>query len=142
MTEYYVAASANFFRVKDRSSFLAWAQTCALEVWEGERNGSKCFSIFTNDEDEGDEFMSGKGWPSQIYDEETGKWTDVNFYRELARHLQDGSVAVLTEAGRADADSPFGFAMAVNSKGEEVRIDLEDIYTQANRLGEVIREEH
>lgn len=53
----------------------------------------------------------------------------------IARHLCEGSVAVLMTASSVGARSVGGAARAVNSKGEIATVDLEDIWSLAKGLG-------
>ena len=132
MDECNVAAASNFFRVKNKAAFLKWARKHGLTVGKEERDGTKYFSIYTAGED------AGGGWPFQTYDENAHDERAIDIYSELAALLQEDSVAVLTEAGGTDSYSPFGHAVAINSKGEKVRLDLADINAAAKHLGEEI----
>jgi hypothetical protein len=57
------------------------------------------------------------------------------FLGSLAQHLADDSTVILMRAGLDCSGYPSASAVAVNCKGETVRVDLEDIYQKAKKLG-------
>lgn len=81
-------------------------------------------------------------WPSQAWveheDEVGGGWTEdweeIDIVDELAEHLEDGSVAVLMEAGSEKHRYVCGYATAVNSNGTVVSLSLVDIYEKARKV--------
>lgn len=91
--------------------------------------------------------------PLETYDESDlpcdacGKYreehTDTRPYAEnieelVSRHLIAGDVAVFMEAGAEKFRYVGGAAVAVNSHGETVSVNLDDIYDKAADLGESI----
>lgn len=56
----------------------------------------------------------------------------------VARHLIDGDVAIFMEVGATKSRYLGGVALAVNSKGETRRIDLDDIYAKAAEIGTTV----
>jgi len=128
MSDWSGTARSNYFKVKDEPAFLAWAQSRSLEVWDEMRNGVKYFAFRPDDSSEfGD-------WPYFI-EHEKGEPEDIHLPAELAQHLQEGSVAVLMDSGAEGFNRVTGKAVAVNSKGETVTVDLNDIYGEAEDLG-------
>jgi len=69
-------------------------------------------------------------------DEDAEHWVEADFVAELADHLADGWVAILMEVGHEDSLSLVGYAVAVNSAGETVTVDIASIYTWAEHLGQ------
>jgi hypothetical protein len=109
--------------VKDEAAFLEWAGQYELEIIRG-KDG---IGFIGNDGD-------GAGWPNQIYDEKTGDWNEVDFHKDLSKHLTEDSVAITMEAGAEKARYIVGCAVAVNSKGEIKVVNLIDIYDLAKGL--------
>jgi len=60
------------------------------------------------------------------------EFLERNIFEELAEQLQEDQVAVVIEVGQEKLRYLGGIAIAVNSKGETVQIDLNDIYKQAS----------
>lgn len=102
--------------------------------------------MWNTDDDRGNYFSissresNGEGWRRLTFDEESNDPLDLNIAEELAEHLQDGSVAVLMEIGAEKLRYLVGEAIAVNSKGESVTVNIESIYDQAAHLGTEIIE--
>jgi hypothetical protein len=132
MANYYASARSNYFQVKDPDAFRKWVWSVGgLGLWEkGTGEGEVLmFGIYDNGGD-------ACGWPSWAIDEETGLDVEVDLAGNLAEHLQEGSVAVLMEAGAEKLRYVTGYAFAVNHKGETVHISLSDIYAlAAEKLG-------
>lgn len=119
MANYYCSSRTNYFQVKDVAKFTAWAKHHGLLVYPQE-GASDHFALAPTDSDSG-------AFPD--YNHETDE--EIDFAAELATHLDDGSVAVLLETGAEKLRYLHGHAIAIDAKGESVRIDLEDIYTLA-----------
>lgn len=127
-----MSASSNFFRVKDEAAFLTWAKNCNLSVREEGSEGDRTFSIFV---DNGDEYDI---WPISGYDPETKEHFDVEVYSDVARQLQDDCVAVLFEVGGMDGDRPYAYVEAVNNQGKALKVNFNDIYAHAKKLGKEV----
>ena len=132
MANYYATSRTNTFQVKDAAAFRAWAAKLGIRVHE--REGGEGFVL-----DPGDGNDSGI-FPG--YDAGTGE--EIDFVGELAGHLAIASVAVIVEAGAEKLRYVHGHAVAVNSKGEQVHLDLGDIYGLAEKAfgGEITRAEY
>lgn len=118
MANYYETARTNYFTVKDEAAFRAWAQKWRLEVAEG--SDSKTFAVFPPRYNEG-------GF--DLYDEEEDDTLDIA--DEIAAHLTDDSVAVVMGAGAEKFRYVCGWAVAINSKGERIQLNLDQIYDMA-----------
>lgn len=129
MANYICAARSNYFRVVDVKKFREWcAHVSGLGVWDGEGEDSGRFAVY------GD---ADGAWPCCVEDSE-GELVDFDFIEELSKHLKKGSVAVLMEAGWEKLRFVIGLAIAVNSEGKTVVVDICDIYESAKTLGDDI----
>jgi len=72
----------------------------------------------------------------EMSDHQGCSWRATDFVAELADHLADGWVAILMEVGHEQSRYLVGYAVAVNSAGETVTVDLDSIHALAERLGE------
>jgi hypothetical protein len=123
MANHYGTARSNYFRVKDPDAFkAAMGAIPGLGVWERQIGGNGenvlYFGVY---EDDGD--ASGF-WPSNNH--ETDEEIDV--FGIVASHLQEDQVAVFMRSGAEKMRYITGAATAVNAKGEQVSVDLDDIY--------------
>lgn len=125
MANYYAAARSNYFKVKDADEFLkAMELVPNVEIHAGE-NGTFC--ILGEDPD-------GGGWPAFIYNEETDDYEDFDLPDYVSQYLADDSVAIFMETGAEKLRYVVGYAVAVNNKGEQVTVSLNDIYEMAAEL--------
>lgn len=128
MATWYGQARSNYFRVKDEDEFARWVESVrGLELIS---DGEGRLGLLSTDE--------FGHWPVSSYNEETEEDEDIDVFGEVASRLQEGSVAVFVEVGAEKMRYLTGFALAVNSKGEETRMDLGEIYERAKSLGEEI----
>ena len=125
MANWHGAARTNYVRVKSEQAFRDWAETLGeVEVVE-DREGRLALLE-----------LSGEGWPVWTEeDEETGEEYERSVPCELAEHLQEGSIAVLMESGAEKLRYVTGFAVAVNSSGELLEIDLNQIHDLIREAG-------
>jgi len=140
MANYYANARSNYFAVKDVNKFKKWADSRHLDVWSemfpNSENEEELFAIAP--QDDGD----FGGWP--YYDIEADEGVEggndgqFDILEELAPHLKDGHVAIIQEVGNEKLRYLCGYSRAINNKGEEITISLNDIYNEASRLGEHI----
>jgi hypothetical protein len=124
MANYHGAARSNHFKVKDREAFLAWVETVP-NVRADERAGEGTFVLL-------EEY--GEGWPSMRYTDD-GEDEELYLLQELSEHLEEGAVAVLEESGAEKLRYVTGHAAAVNHLGEELHVDLSDIYEKVREAG-------
>jgi hypothetical protein len=120
MTNYSAITRSNFFRVRDPNAFQLWCKKRDIDYETHNRNElGACFAISASD--------VTAGWP--FYDADTDK--DIDFYGELAPHLDERDVAVLLEVGFEGSRYLRGFARAIHADGRILYLDLCDIYERA-----------
>jgi hypothetical protein len=120
MANWYGSARSNYVRVKDRETFMAWAQSLPdIEVVEQEG----AFALLATSED--------GGWPSfrRGEDQEAQGDESIDLAAEIAGHLAPGEVCIFQQIGAEKLRYLSGSAMAVNSAGETLQISIDDIYT-------------
>jgi len=126
MANYYATARSNYFAVKDRAAFEAWATEAGLEVLPGDDDGNKGRLMITPAPE------SELGWPSQRLNRQTGEWDEFDVYGELGGHLLDHEIAILFEVGSEKLRYVSGSAVAVNWQGDVECLDLNEIYNRAS----------
>lgn len=125
MANYYASCRSNYFNVKDDDAFNEEMSAIpSIEV----RNTEKGFVILGDCPD-------GSGWPSWIYDEETGEESEIDLPEIVSKHLVDGDVAIFMESGAEKLRYVAGYAEAINNKGERKSINLAQIFELAKELG-------
>ena len=145
---YAAKARSNYFRVKDRSTYEAMIESVdwPLTVIE-DKDDPELVGVYVATEILG-------GWPTpEAVPTSAGLELGEDFFDLVAAHLEDGEVALFQEVGGycvnverdqnvfaygkpGEAFSISGFSLAINSAGERVRMDLDDIYEQARRLSQ------
>jgi hypothetical protein len=131
MANYYANARTNYFKVKDIEAFKNEVANYPLEVVSRDDN-PEFVALFVADTGEDGSFP----WCDYYTEDADGdeiEWTAI-----FARHLQENSVAIIQEVGNEKLRYFNGIAVAINSKGEEIIIDINSIFDQATTLGEVI----
>lgn len=119
MANYYATARTNYFKVKDLDAFKEWLKSVRmndLSLIEDADTGRVGINATCGD---------CAGWMLN-YEDDDGEEHDL--LAELAEHLTEGEVAILVEAGAEKVRYVHGFAMAVNHKGEVLRVMISDIY--------------
>ncbi len=133
MSDYTAKAASNTFVVKDEEEFhraMAQVDLVSARAPSGEPGRVYIYS----ESDHGT-------WPSERYDAMTDDHVPLDIPELIARHLPDGQVVVLKEAGAEKAQYIGGLAIAFNAAGETVTVDLDEIYDRAAHLGsEVARD--
>ena len=131
MANYYGKGRTNYFRVNDEAAFIqAMNNLPGLEVHQ-DNDGR--FMVMDSNPD-------GGGWPTHSYDEKTGEDKEINIAMEISKHLSENEVAVIMETGSEKHRYLIGWAVAINSKGEQRHISLNDIYKMASELGSNVTE--
>jgi hypothetical protein len=125
MANYYCSARTNRFKVTDVQAFKDDMSRFEVEVHDGSEPNQVC--VLNNDPD-------GSGWPNYIYNEETDDYDGIDFFLEVAKHLQDDEVAVFQEAGAEKLRYIVGYSVAVNNAGKKVYVSIDDIYKKARKL--------
>lgn len=127
MANWYGSARSNYFRVQDEEAFLSWVNGLpGIEAKQEEKNGSKHFVLLEE---------NGEGWPSFSYDERSDEDTEIDVAAELAGHLAEGEVAILQEVGAEKLRYLTGYSIAVNHKGEQLWVSINDIYQKVKDAG-------
>jgi len=137
MSNYCATARSNYFAVKDEAAFRQWAERLELKILiptgtPNPNDGVPRFGITPGDD------IDFGGWPVFCRIGDSGENEDIDIHEELSAHLADGEVAVLMEIGNEKLRYVTGTAIAINNKGESVRVDLEAIYAAAAHLGKTI----
>lgn len=127
MANYYGSARSNYFQVKDKEAFVAHCERLSLGVWDDQKDDQKDGRVGVYGEDEG-------GWPSSYWDEEANDDVEFDVVEEIQKHLADGEVCILMEAGAEKLRYVAGTAVAFNNKGDLKEINLGQIYDLAKEL--------
>lgn len=129
MANYYGAGRTNAFRVKDVAALKGALESADVEVVE--EGPGTAVVLLVNDPD------GGGYWGTAIFDDD-GECVDELFVPDMiAEHLDDGQVAVFVHAGAEKLCYITGYSIAVHSSGQQVRVELDDIYALAARSFDV-----
>ena len=134
MANYYATARSNYFAVKDEAAFREWADRLGLTILEPDprskaTDGIRRFGIAPGN------CCDNGGWPDSTYDADEDEVDEFDLTEELGPHLADDEVAVLMAVGNEALRYVTGTAVAVNSRGKTVSIDLDTSYDAARGLG-------
>ncbi|MGV8846051.1 MAG: hypothetical protein ACOH1Y_17910 [Propionicimonas sp.] len=124
MSQWSGHARSNYFQVKDAAAFQAEFAKYEVKIETNKDGAVALFSV--------EEFG---GWPTNVLNETTDDWDDIDIPRLVADHLADDEVAVFQEIGNEKMGYLTGSARAINNKFKEVVINIDSIYTQAEHLG-------
>jgi hypothetical protein len=128
MANYYGQTRTNYFAVKDPEAFKKALAKYPVEVITQERDGVTLYGFMDND-------PNGGGDIYYHYDSD-GNVIEIDSYADLFKeHLEDDWVAVIMSAGSEKYRYLNGHAIAFNNKGEEIHLDLNDIYLRTGQLG-------
>lgn len=128
MADYYASARSNYFQVKDPDALRRELAGLDIDVLTDNPQDERSVVLLCS---------SDHGcWPHTRYDEQSDDDVEVDLAAIIAQHLTDGHVAVLMESGAEKLRFIGGLAVAVNNRGEQVGVSLEDIYERAKHLGE------
>jgi hypothetical protein len=117
MANYYSSSRSNYFKVKDTEKFKDFLDSTRSLSFIEDKEGRVGFLVETEE-----------GLPYYIYDEETGEESELDLAQELSQHLIDGEVAIYQEVGAEKLRYLVGYSVAVNSKGETITVNINDIY--------------
>lgn len=136
MANYYGQARTNHFAVKDAEKFLSELEGWEVEVFTTEQpDGTVLYGFLDSDSNGG-----GLSWV-RYYEDADGEYQEEerDWIEWLGQHVADGHVAVLVEIGSEKYRYLNGTTWAINSKGESMRISLDDIYELATKnFGQVV----
>ena len=127
MPTYTGMARTNFFRVTDCDSFREEVRRLNVTLEEVCEDGTWLMSL-----------RSAPHWPLAQPGEDPEE-ARAPIVAAIVRHLQDDDVAVFQEVLISDDGCVRGLSLAVDSSGEEVVIDLDDIYGHSYDLTGSVR---
>lgn len=128
MANWYGMARSNYFRVKDDKAFKEWAKSIdGLQVITDDKGR---YGLVSEDD--------CGGWPLHDIDDETDEEIEFDIPGDVAKHLQEGEVAVFMEIGAEKLRYLTGLAVAINCKSERETVSIKDIYGIAEDLGDNI----
>lgn len=147
MANYYATARTNYFQVKDRAAFEAAMEPfdCTVEFETKVKPGHRYLRSLPEAEQasaETDEYAcilwntgDTAGIQNTCWDEDAedgaGDYVEVDIPQLVSEHLVEGSVAVFEEAGAEKFRYVCGYAIAVNHLGDQVSLNLGEIYERA-----------
>ncbi len=126
MANYIGFARSNYFKVNDTKKF---EELC--DKWNLRLIKKDDLVGFLDDDTEG-------GLPNYAETEDGEDLEFDDFLKELSDLLVEDEVAIMIEIGYEKMRYLVGFALAINSKGEQVTTNLSDIYKKAESLGKNI----
>lgn len=119
MANWQGVARTNYFPVNDPEAFKARMAAIGLEVITGD-DLPDTYGLLCSD----------GGWPNTIPGEDYSDDAEqIDLVAEVASFLTPGSVAVFMESGFERMRYVSGQSLAVNSEGEVLEINLNDIYS-------------
>ena len=128
MATYVGCARSNYVRVVDPEAFRNEVRRCGCTVVERhDPDRDVTLLAVLSDADNGWDF---RPWDDEIEDE-----VEIDPIVDWGRHLADGEVMVLQEAGWEGRRYVAGHAAAFNNRGESVTVNLDNIYRLAADLG-------
>lgn len=131
MANYQSACRSNYFKVGRPKEFMDWISSLPDVEFQAQNPDSPDLigMVYGVNPD-------GAGWPTwrEIEDEDGDYYEqEIDFFDELSQFLAPGEVAVFQEVGSEKLRYLYGQAVAVNHKGEQLSISLDNIYEQVER---------
>lgn len=125
MANWYGMGRTNYFRVKDAGKFKNF-----VDQFDGavliEKDG--CYGFYNNTE-LGEQ---PSRWTAlDQYGDFTDESDEIFILDEIHKHLAEDDVVIYQESGSVRARYVTGMSLAINSKGESIRIDIDDIFKVA-----------
>lgn len=125
MADYCGKGRTNIFKVKDIDALKAALAGAEFTVEARPDRGADAVLIHVSDND-------GAGnWGQPVHIDDDDEPTELFVPDMIAEHLQDGQVAVFVHAGSEKLRYLSAYSIAVHANGNQVRIDLYDIYQRA-----------
>lgn len=122
MANYYGQTRTNYFAVKDAEAFTRELEKYPVKIITEETPDRTLYGFLDDDDNGGGEIC---------YNYEDIVWSEF-----FARHLENDWVAIIMSAGSEKYRYISGYATAYNSAGNEIHLELNDIYKLAeNHLG-------
>jgi hypothetical protein len=119
MADWYGSARSNYFKVEDEAGFEEFLKTLPDVTFQRAEGG--LFALFSDNE--------YGGWPAYIWIQDDAQ--DFDLISAVAPWLAEDSVAVFMEVGAEKLRYLTGWAVAVNKKGQQVMVSIDDIYDKA-----------
>lgn len=127
MADYYGKGRTNTFLVNDVDTLKQALTGTEFTVEERPEQGAGAVVILASHSD-------GAGcWGQLVYKNPDGDEDPEELFVPdiIATHLRDGQVAVFVHAGAEKLSYLSAYSIAVHSSGQQVRIDISDIYRLA-----------
>lgn len=126
MASWSGAARTNYFSVKNLEAFKKTLEPVMgeIEVAASPKRPRKVALLAVSEY--GD-------FPSRYWDEDSGEDIDFDLVDVVSEHLVRGEIAVFQTAGAEKLRYVTGHAVAVDSRGRRVSVDLDAIYQMAAR---------
>ncbi|QIV79511.1 hypothetical protein [Mycolicibacterium frederiksbergense] len=125
MANYYGKGRTNTFLVNDVQALKAALEGSEFVVRERPERGLGAVFLTASDSD-------GAGCWGQLVNVDGQDEPEELFVPDIiAAHLQDGQVAVFVHAGAEKLCYISAYSIAVHSSGQQVRIDINDVYRMA-----------
>ena len=121
MANYYASFRSNYFKVKDIADFKTWVDSFNIEFYDKDEG-----LVAVGSMDSG--LPMGKTGPAPEYE-----YVDVEFLDELSKHLVDGEVAIVQEAGSEKLRYIVAYSVAVDSKGNQKWFNIDEVYNWADK---------
>lgn len=131
MANYYANARTNYFKVKDIEAFKTTLENFPLEVVSRDDNPEFVALFIPDGSDDG-------SFPWNDFWNDDADGAEIDWTALFKHHLQENSVVIIQEVGNEKQRYFGGIAVAINSKGEEIIIDINAIFDRATALGEVM----
>ncbi|WP_342314750.1 hypothetical protein LIX17_25125 (plasmid) [Mycobacterium avium subsp. hominissuis] len=126
MADYSGKGRTNIFKVKDIDALKAALAGAEFTVEARPDRGADAVLIQVSDND-----VTGC-WGQPVHtDDDDAEPTELFVPDMIAEHLQDGQVAVFVHAGSEKLNYLSAYSIAVHANGNQVRLDLNDIYQRA-----------
>ena len=126
MADYYGKGRTNIFKVKDIDALKTALAGAEFTVEARPDRGADAVVICVSDND------AAGSWGQLVYTEDDdAEPTELFVPDMIAEHLQDGQVAVFVHAGSEKLRYLSAYSIAVHANGQQVRLDLDDIYQRA-----------
>lgn len=119
MADWVGLLRTNYFKVRDQDEFLKWYESTTGGAELIRKNDRFGFYVECGD------------WPSlRLVENDDGdpEEVEIDFIDELAKHLPDDEVLVVTAAGHVKARFATGYALAIRNTGETKYVSIDDIY--------------
>ena len=126
MANFYGTARTNYFKVKSPEKFKEYVDTIPGAILISKKEDRATLYGYYMDNEYGTFPSSGR------YADDDEEY-DIDVVDDIVAYLAEGSVAVFMDCGAEKCRYLTGCAIAIDSKGESVMINLSDIYKMAEQ---------